>query len=574
MGGDFGPRSIVQASLACLSATPSLHLTLVGQPSLLEELISGQSAVDRARLSITPASEVITMDEKPAQALRGKPDSSMRVALELLRDGKVQACVSAGNTGALMALSRFVLKTLPGIDRPAMVAAIPTQKGYCQLLDLGANVDCSAEHLLQFAVMGSVAAETLGIVRPRVALLNIGTEDIKGNQQVKLAATLLQSARGINYIGFVEGDGLYRGEADVVVCDGFVGNILLKSSEGLATMIAGRIEALFKKNLRIDAVVGALALPLMKRLQADLAPARHNGASFLGLQGIVVKSHGSAGVQGFQSAISARLDRDPGKPAGTHSRSPGGFVALGVFVGQCLNVTAWFNWPSNCQFLASPKRDVNSPTTRSLGACYMSASLAFVFPGQGSQSLGMLAELGAQHPVVLETFKEASDALGYDLWALTQQGPEEQLNQTDKTQPAILTASIALWRLWLAEGGARPAYVAGHSLGEYSALVAAGSLSLGDAVKLVERRGQLMQEAVPAGQGGMAAILGLDDADVLAACAEAAQGEVVSAVNFNSPGRWSSPVPRLRSSAPSKAARPVVPSAPCRCRSACRPTAS
>lgn len=167
----------------------------------------------------------------------------------------------------------------------------------------------------------------------------------------------------------------------------------------------------------------------------------------------------------------------------------------------------------------------------------MSTSLAFVFPGQGSQSLGMLAELGAQYPLILDTFKEASDALGYDLWALTQQGPEEQLNQTDKTQPAILTASIALWRLWLAEGGARPAFVAGHSLGEYSALVAAGSLTLGEAVKLVERRGQLMQEAVPAGQGGIAAILGLDDAVVIEACAEAAQGEVVSAVNFNSPGQ-------------------------------------
>jgi glycerol-3-phosphate acyltransferase PlsX len=306
MGGDFGPRSIVQASLACLSVTPSLHLTLVGQPSILEDLIASQSAVDRARLTIAPALDVIGMDEKPSQALRGKPDSSMRVALELLRDGKVQACVSAGNTGALMALSRHVLKTLPGIDRPAMVAAIPTQRGYCQLLDLGANVDCSAEHLLQFAVMGSVAAQTLGVVRPRVALLNIGTEDIKGNQQVKLAATLLQNARGLNYIGFVEGDGLYRGEADVVVCDGFVGNILLKSSEGLATMIAGRVEALFRKNLATK-LVGALALPLMKRLQADLAPARHNGASFLGLQGIVVKSHGSAGVQGFQSAIQRAL---------------------------------------------------------------------------------------------------------------------------------------------------------------------------------------------------------------------------------------------------------------------------
>jgi len=167
----------------------------------------------------------------------------------------------------------------------------------------------------------------------------------------------------------------------------------------------------------------------------------------------------------------------------------------------------------------------------------MSASLAFVFPGQGSQSLNMLAEHGAQRPVILETFAEASEALGYDLWALTQQGPEEQLNQTDKTQPAILTASLALWRAWLAESEARPAFVAGHSLGEYSALVAAGSLSLAAAVKLVEHRGQLMQQAVPAGQGGMAAILGLEDADVLAACAEAAQGEVVSAVNFNAPGQ-------------------------------------
>ncbi|MCQ4233299.1 ACP S-malonyltransferase [Pseudomonas stutzeri] len=167
----------------------------------------------------------------------------------------------------------------------------------------------------------------------------------------------------------------------------------------------------------------------------------------------------------------------------------------------------------------------------------MSASFAFVFPGQGSQSLGMLAELGVQQSLVIDTFAEASAALGYDIWALIQQGPEEQLNQTDKTQPAILAASVALWRLWLAEGGARPAFVAGHSLGEYSALVAAGSLPFAEAVKLVELRGQLMQQAVPAGLGGMAAILGLEDADVLAACAEAAQGEIVSAVNFNAPGQ-------------------------------------
>ncbi|WP_081322888.1 phosphate acyltransferase PlsX [Pseudomonas parafulva] len=306
MGGDFGPRSIVQASIACLSATPSLHLTLVGQSSLLEELVSGFSAADRARLQILNAAEVIGMDERPSQALRGKPDSSMRVALELVRDGKAQACVSAGNTGALMALSRAVLKTLPGIDRPAMVAAIPTRTGYCQLLDLGANVDCTAEQLYQFAVMGSVAAQALGVQRPRVALLNVGTEDIKGNQQVRLAANLLQGARGLNYVGFIEGDGLYRGAADVVVCDGFVGNILLKSSEGLATMVAQRIEQTFRRGL-LSRLAGAVAMPLLKRVQADLAPARHNGASFLGLQGIVVKSHGAAGVEGFQSAIQRAL---------------------------------------------------------------------------------------------------------------------------------------------------------------------------------------------------------------------------------------------------------------------------
>ncbi|PHX40246.1 phosphate acyltransferase [Pseudomonas sp. NZIPFR-PS5] len=306
MGGDFGPRSIVQACVACLLATPSLHLTLVGQSFLLEDLIARHSGVDRSRLHVVHAGEIITMDERPSQALRGKPDSSMRVALGLLAEGKAHACVSAGNTGALMALSRFVLKTLPGIDRPAMVAAMPTRSGYCQLLDLGANVDCTAEHLYQFAVMGSVAAEALGVVRPRVALLNVGTEDIKGNQQVKLAAGLLQAAPALNYIGFVEGDGLYRGEADVVVCDGFVGNVLLKSSEGLALMIGERIEGLFRRNV-LSRLVGLMARPVLGQLKADLAPARHNGASFLGLQGIVVKSHGSADAQGFQSAIQRAL---------------------------------------------------------------------------------------------------------------------------------------------------------------------------------------------------------------------------------------------------------------------------
>jgi len=302
MGGDFGPHRIVPACVASLAEFPSLHLVLVGQAPVLEELIARHPGVDRARLQVEHASEVIGMDERPTHALRGKPDASMRVMLELVRSGRAKACVSAGNTGALMALSLYVLKPLPGIDRPAMVTAVPTAKGVCHLLDLGANVDCSAEQLYQFAVMGAVAAEAQGMQRPRVALLNVGTENIKGNQQVKLAASLLQQADGLNYIGFVEGDGLYRGEADVVVCDGFVGNILLKSSEGLVSMISDRIEALFNEGF-VSKLAGAVAMPLLKRLRGELAPARHNGASFLGLQGIVGKSHGSATVVGFQSAI-------------------------------------------------------------------------------------------------------------------------------------------------------------------------------------------------------------------------------------------------------------------------------
>lgn len=302
MGGDFGPHLIVPACIASLVEFPSLHLVLVGQAPVLEELIALHPGADRARLQVEHASEVIGMDERPTHALRGKPDASMRVMLELVRSGRAKACVSAGNTGALMALSLYVLKPLPGIDRPAMVTAVPTARGVCHLLDLGANVDCSAEQLYQFAVMGSVAAEAQGVVRPRVALLNVGTENIKGNQQVKLAASLLQQAQGLNYIGFVEGDGLYRGEADVVVCDGFVGNILLKSSEGLVSMISERIEALFNEGF-VSRLAGAVALPLLKRLRGELAPARHNGASFLGLQGIVVKSHGAASSEGFQSAI-------------------------------------------------------------------------------------------------------------------------------------------------------------------------------------------------------------------------------------------------------------------------------
>jgi len=306
MGGDFGPRSIVQACIASLSATPSLHLTLVGQPSLLEELIASHPAVDRARLTITPASEAIGMDEKPAVALRGKPDSSMRVALELLRDGKVQACVSAGNTGALMALSRHVLKTLPGIDRPAICTALPTEKRHTWMLDLGANVDCQAEHLLQFALMGSELATAVdGNRDPAVGVLNIGEEEIKGNEQVKEAARLI-SESSLNYAGYAEGDDIYKGNFDVIVCDGFIGNISLKTSEGVAKMIALFIKQEFTRNIYTK-FAALVAMPVLKAFRHRIDPRRYNGASLLGLRGIVIKSHGSADALSFNNAIKVAI---------------------------------------------------------------------------------------------------------------------------------------------------------------------------------------------------------------------------------------------------------------------------
>ncbi len=245
------------------------------------------------------------MDESPAQALRAKKDSSMRVAINLVKQGEADACVSAGNTGALMATARFVLKTLPGIDRPAICTTLPTVHGHTRMLDLGANVDSKAEHLLQFAVMGSVLATVNGIDQPRVGLLNIGEEDIKGNEQVKEAVRLL-AASDLHYIGFVEGDGIFLDEVDVVVCDGFVGNVALKSSEGVAKLIRHYMTQEFKRN-PLTRLAGLVALPVLRALGRKIDPRRYNGASLLGLQGIVVKSHGGADALAFANAIQVAM---------------------------------------------------------------------------------------------------------------------------------------------------------------------------------------------------------------------------------------------------------------------------
>jgi len=300
MGGDHGPSVVVPAALRYLKEHPQHELILVGREEVLKEHLPGDLP---AGLRLRHASQEVGMDELPSVALRKKKDSSMRVALNLVKEGEANACVSAGNTGALMATARFVLKMLPHVDRPAIITALPCMGGRTWMLDLGANVDCSAEHLLQFAVMGSELVTVLdGIERPRVGLLNIGQEEIKGNEQVKLADQLLRGS-SLNYMGYVEGDDIYvNEEVDIVVTDGFVGNVALKTSEGVAKMIRGILKEGFTRNL-FTKVAALCALPVLKGVSRRIDPRRYNGASLLGLRGVVVKSHGGADVLAYTHAI-------------------------------------------------------------------------------------------------------------------------------------------------------------------------------------------------------------------------------------------------------------------------------
>jgi phosphate acyltransferase len=302
MGGDHGPSVVIPAALAMLSRHPSLRVVLVGDAHTLEARLAGKHVGYGDRLVIRHASQVVLMDELPSQALRGKKDSSMRVAINLVKEGVADACVSAGNTGALMATARFVLKTIPGIDRPAICALIPSHDGHTHMLDLGANADCTSEQLFQFGVMGAALASAVyGIDAPRVGLLNIGEEEIKGNEKVKEAAKLLSSSH-LNYIGFVEGNHIFSKDVDVVVTDGFVGNVALKTMEGLAKMIGQYIREEFRRSV-FTRLLALVALPVLHALKRRLDPRHYNGASLLGLKGVVVKSHGSSDSVGFASAI-------------------------------------------------------------------------------------------------------------------------------------------------------------------------------------------------------------------------------------------------------------------------------
>jgi len=307
MGGDHGAHVTVPAAANFLAANPQAQIILVGQEQVLRAEMKSAGLSGDPRVRVQHASEVVAMDEAIAAALRGKRDSSMRVAIDLLKGGEADACVSAGNTGALMAIARFVLKMLPGVERPAIASMLPTRRGRTLMLDLGANVDCSPLHLLQFGIMGSVLFGLVEQVdKPSVGLLNIGSEEIKGNELVKQASELLKGS-GLNFYGNVEGDDIYRGTTDVVVCDGFVGNVFLKGSEELARLLRDALREEFTRNW-VSKLRGMIALRVINRFRMRVDPRRYNGASLLGLRGIVVKSHGSADSFAFEVAINRAWD--------------------------------------------------------------------------------------------------------------------------------------------------------------------------------------------------------------------------------------------------------------------------
>lgn len=304
MGGDHGLSVVVPAALEALKNHTDITLVLVGDEEQIQKELESRQVVDHERLSIHHASQVVGMDEAPASALKGKKDSSMRVSINLVKQGDADATVSAGNTGALMATARFVLKMIAGVDRPAICTALPSfNGGHTHMLDLGANVDSSAEHLHQFALMGSELVKAIDDkAEPKVGLLNIGQEAIKGNEQVKAANKLLEASE-LNYIGYVEGDDIYMGDVDVVVCDGFVGNVALKTSEGVAKMIANELKTGFSNSL-MTKISALFAMPVLRQFKKKVDPRTYNGASLLGLRGIVVKSHGGADSLAYANAIS------------------------------------------------------------------------------------------------------------------------------------------------------------------------------------------------------------------------------------------------------------------------------
>ncbi len=305
MGGDKGPLITIPAAIMAIEKMPNLHLILVGDETIIKQELSKKNLLNSPQLSISPSTQIVEMDELPSSALRTKKNSSMRVALNLVHDEKAQACVSAGNTGALFSMAHYVLKMLPGVERPALISSLPTnnEDKHVFMLDLGANVFCDSNVLYQFAIMGSVLAEEVDdIKKPRIALLNMGSEDIKGSDHIKFTGAQLTDNPHINYIGFVEGNDIFSNKADVIVCDGFVGNVALKTCEGVALMVFNKFKTILSQHI-VTRVMGKLFANTIKKLFKSLNPDQYNGASLIGLRGIVVKSHGNASSLAFLAAI-------------------------------------------------------------------------------------------------------------------------------------------------------------------------------------------------------------------------------------------------------------------------------
>ena len=489
MGGDRGPATILDGALDAARES-GVPLALVGPQADLRRWLAERPGASSLDVAVVHAGDAIGMGE-PATAVRRRPGASIRVAAAEVAAGRSAALFSAGHTGATVLAAHGAFGRMSGVERPALAATVPTRDAAAVLLDVGANARCRPGHLVQFAAMGAAYARmALGIERPRVGLLSIGEEESKGNELTREVHRLLK-ATGLNFTGNIEARDVYAGLADVIVCDGFTGNIAIKVSEGLVEMIA-------RPAARSRGAVGRR--PGAASVRRAVRPVRAAGGR-CGIRGGAAARRRRAG-DGRPRAVVVEGGA-PGNPGGPPVR------VLGVHP-------------------AVPAGD--------RGFWRIDTVIAFIFPGQGSQAVGMGKALAEAFDVCRQTFAEADEALGEPLSRLIFEGPEDQLRLTQNTQPAILTVSVAAWRL-LASRGFQPAFVAGHSLGEYSAHVCAGTIEFADAVRIVRRRGRYMQEAVPVGQGAMAAVMGLDAAAVAQACAEAAEGEVVSPANMNMPGQ-------------------------------------
>ncbi len=528
MGGDHAPGVVVDGAIAAVREL-GVEVLLTGPAEIVQRELASRGA--EKLIEVRHASEIVGMDEHPAAAVRRKRDSSIRVGLELVASGGADAFVSAGNTGAVMATATLVLKRTPGVERPGILTHFPTITGEPALLiDAGANVDCKAVHLAHFGVMGSVYAQAiLGRPSPSVGVLSNGEEEGKGNDLTREVDQLLRGT-SLRYVGYVEGRDLFNGRVDVVVCDGFVGNVALKASEGVAGAIRTLLERGFRASLR-GKLAYLLARPVLRDMKKAFDHHEYGGAPLLGVQGVCIISHGSATAYAIRNAI--RLAQTQRREDVT-TRIERALGEARILPGLDKPATG-----DRVVFLKELAKKMRIPR-RGAAPVETPAPIraALVCPGQGSEFVGMGAELAARHALVRDTIREASDAAGIDLATLMVNGPIERLRLTEHAQPAIVALSVAVARLVQAELALKPAIVLGHSVGEYAALVLAGSVAFADAIRLLRERGKLMHDASPPGRGSMAVVAGLARAQLTKLAQDTAQGAVLEITDEQGPEQF------------------------------------